>query len=406
MLQVPDLFPLVGSSPTFDAQALQDNTDLSTLGAAHQNLGVNGGSNPAVVPCTATVTGPGSTTLLSSLTGSTTLTVSGIANGPLPTGGGYFLAPTTGGGSAMIGYASSNGTTTFVGCFYISGGSGSISASATLSVINAITVPANFVAITGLGQQTVNSGNAISVSLKNIGGTAFQAIPQSTTDRKDMLVLNFLLTPTIVQGTPCGTLDWSRNTGNYATPAPVKPAYSLINTSIILTEIYVPGATSAALPQNAAALAVAQLTDKTVGIATPILPYLLERLGTDFTVTTANTEQVAFTSGSIPIGTYLIAGQVEVFNSSGSACTVAVRMQPTASGGITASAAQYPGAGTTLAAGAWATLPFNGQVVVSAAGTVDIRVQATIGSSGVKVKSTDEGPGWADVTSFVLTRIG
>lgn len=392
---------LQGTTPTFDAQAIPDSTDWAILAAAHAGYGVAFSQGFATAPCslcTSTAVTTASPITLSSLTGSASVPTTGSIS-PLtwPNGGGYFSCPTTGGGTAVVSFTGLSGIN-FTNCTYISGGSGSIAASTTLTSQFAIQL--------GAAQHMVSewvdinySGLGGTVSLQAPGG-GFAALPASAGDRKDLVVVNTSgSATTIVQGTACSQVDWTRNNGSYTNAPPAKPAWSS-STPVALCEVYVPGIGSS---HGNLAIGVGNLTDKSVVATLNFQPLAPTILGTDFTIT-STAEAVALTTASVPIGQYMVFANAEFSVTSAAQCSA--RVFPTASGGATlAGPSKAPADGTWVVAAEYASVSLVGYLSISGAGTLDLRVQTSVGSSNAKVKATDVQNSWANTTQINLLRI-
>ena len=371
--------------PVYDAQAIPDSTDYSILAAADEGYGVVANdsvrSAPVVSVCTQTCTNT-NTTALSTLTGSASLTVSSSSGLP-PAGYGY--VPTSGGGSAYISWTGGGGGgSTLTGVFYISGGSGNITAGATITSVFALSVAAGFVMNNGVPASVA----AQAISLQNFSGSAFQALPPQSGDRKDMLVSTTAGVLSIVQGVACPQLDWTRNNGSYTNAAPVKAAWASA-TPIVLTEIYLPGtgSTHYGTPNT---LVAGNLTDKSVPTIYPNLTDSTVSLGSDATLTTSMA--TVLTSGSLQPGTYLMVGAM-LASLSTVTSTAEVNWQFAAGtatvGGLTI-IGQGVGETTLLTTAtnttAQAMCPIAVIFNVSAAGTVVVQAKTSAGT--VKIKAT------------------
>jgi hypothetical protein len=376
LLNVPNL--LQGSSPTFDAQAIPDETDWQILAAGHNGYGTCGVDQvlvaPAVTPCTQTCTNT-NLTALSTLTGSATLTVSSTAGFP-PAG--YFTCSTTGGGTATIGYTGGGGSgSSFTGCFYISGGSGSIAAAATLTSICAVSIAAGAI----FNNFAVVSVTAQAISIVNQSGTAYQVLPASAGDRKDTLVFSSSGTPAIEAGTPCSQAGVTRSNMSFTNPPPVKTLYSTYSSSnpIVLTEIYV----QATGQSGANTIVTGNLVDKSV----PISPAVMISYGgaaADVALTVASTVYTVLTTNSLAVGTWLITGAVIFEKTSTGTAEVELSVTAGTASVFFGELGQTAAEGTVATTSETVTLPFSILVSVIAAGT--ILIQARANATGVTSK--------------------
>lgn len=91
----------------------------------------------------------------------------------------------------------------------------------------------------GMGVQITSGSIAAAGTQYGLTAASLTVQPASTTDRRDIVVAfpsGFTANATVVEGTPCGTAGWTRNT--FPGLPPVKPA--LAGGAIYLGEIYVP----------------------------------------------------------------------------------------------------------------------------------------------------------------------
>ncbi len=401
MFTLPDLLANLqqngGVAPTFDAQAVQDSTDLLILAAGFNGCGVPDGNfltASTVVPCTVTGIAPASPIALSSLNGTTNVTMASYTGTGFPPPGGYFTCPTSGGGTALCGYASYGGSDILQDVFYISGGSGNIPANATLTFVNAVYVNiSSWCFVNGVPWQ---QSFGYCVSIKNPTGTAFQAVPTSSGDRKDLVVVSTAGVVSIQQGNPVATLDWTRNNGaNYTTPAPAKPALTTTSPTV-LAEIYIPGTGSALLPNSGLIpIQAGQITDKSLVINPGLGVASASGPASDVTLVNSNTFYTVATSASLPIGEYLVLAQVDLDNTGGSAADCAANLvagtATLASGSSGATGFVTPGE-SSIPASSLETVVVLGTLSVVAAGTVILQAKASVGSSAVVAKqNTVEG---------------
>lgn len=398
MFILPDL--VQGSAATFDAQAVPDATDYAILGVGSEGFGAvaadTGRAAPVVTPCTATVVIT-STTALSTLTGTQTVPLTGGSAGMPPSG--FLTVPSTGGGTASIGYNGLSGG--LQNCFYISGGSGNIAAASTATSIMAVAVSAGFV----MNNYTPVTVAAQAISVQNVGGTAWQALPASTTDRKDWLVAATSGTLSIVQGTPCSVLDWTRNNGSYGIPPPVKATWSSSN-PISLNEIYIPGVGSSHGTNGV--LATGNLVDKSVPVAYPTITSTPNNTSGDTTIVSANTPVTCLTSASLPIGSYLAIGSIVIEALAATAQKVSAKIT---SGTVVVALGLYLGVASgeaTLPAviGECVIIPFAVSFSVTTAGTIIIQAQSNTGSSSSSVKNATPTASLGQCSGLQIIRTG
>ncbi len=107
------------------------------------------------------------------------------------------------------------------------------------AVINGCTVAANATPSTSV--QVAAGKVTIANTDVTVAATSVTPTSASSTDRKDIVVVNSSGVVSVVAGTPCGTAGWSRYTtaGNYP---PVKPAIPA--NSVLLAELYVASTTT------------------------------------------------------------------------------------------------------------------------------------------------------------------
>lgn len=258
---MPDL--LQGSTPTFDAQAIPDSTDWAIMAAGQQGYGVVSGSAPTITISTHTYTTTASAINLSALTGTGSIPLTTAPNN-WPVGGGYVSCPTTGGGTAIIAYTATSGDSITDPLLLNGGGtvSGQIAASTVLTAAFGIIISSGSSIYNQWTSEAIGDGFGDIISLQAPGG-GFAALPCSLGgDRKDMVVISpsSPYVASIVQGTACSQVDWTRNNGSYTNPPPVKPAWSS-SFPVVLTEIYVPGSGSM---QGNTSIAAGNLVDKSL----------------------------------------------------------------------------------------------------------------------------------------------
>lgn len=396
---------LQGTTPVYDAQAIPDATDFAILCAAIGGNGVVANDSNRTAPVvssvsSATATLNTSAVALSSLTGTQDLTCAGFSAIPYAPSG-YLSVPTTGGGNALIGYNTTDGLSVFHNCFWISGGSGNIANGATFTSIYSVQVAQGYVMNSGAPVQTVVAGGTTTyLSLQNQSGTAWQSLPPSAGDRIDTVVCNATGTLSIVAGTACSQLDWTRSNGSYTNAAPAMAAWSS-STPIILTAIYVPGTGSS--HGTGATIGAGQLTDKTVGITPPILNQVNAAITGGADIALSNAALTTVVTLTLTPGTWTVKGAVAVELSAAAALSEVEVTIVAGTATLGTLAGQYSGSGWVVAVGDATTVPFNAIIPVTAAGTVLVRARKS-GAATVSAKKNTTTSGYVNATGAVALR--